>query len=99
MTTNTNCPVTAGRATAIHTGLARQAPVRPKKACERLSTNASMSEKIPSSGAIVVPGRFVFEGCSHFGRHVFLVVLGQHLVRDECARAVHRAVRDDALPL
>src|SRR5258708_39462022 len=52
MTTNTNCPVTAGRATAIHTGLPRQAPVRPKNACDRLSTNARMREKTPNSGAI-----------------------------------------------
>jgi hypothetical protein len=50
--TNTNCPVTAGRATAIHAPLPRQAPIRPKKACDRLRTNARMSANMPSSGAI-----------------------------------------------
>src|SRR5882762_11292966 len=65
MMTNTNCPVTAGRATAIQTGLARQAPVRPKKACDRLSTNARMSEKTPNSGAIAILPRL---GCRRFQR-------------------------------
>ena len=49
MATNTNCPVTAGRDTAIHAGLALQAPTKPKNACETLSTKARMSAKIPNS--------------------------------------------------
>ena len=53
MTTNTNCPVTAGRATAIQTGLPRQAPAKPKNACDRLRMKARISAKIPNSGAMV----------------------------------------------
>ena len=56
MTTNTNCPVTAGRATAIHAALPRHAPMSPKKACDRLSTNARISENIPNSAAIRYSG-------------------------------------------
>ncbi len=55
MMTNTNCPVTAGRATLIQAGLPRQAPTRPKKACDTLSTKASMRANTPSSGVIARP--------------------------------------------
>jgi hypothetical protein len=54
MTTNTNCPVTAGRATAIQTGLPRQAPVKPKNACAKLSVKARISANIPNSGAMAI---------------------------------------------
>src|ERR1700682_1927852 len=111
MMTKTNCPVTAGRATAIHTGRPRQAPVRPKNAWDRLSTNARMSEKIPNSAAIAILPRLsgrplgrcrrcrlVLQRSGHFGRHVFLVMLGKHLVGNECSRGIDRAMRDDTLP-
>ncbi len=55
MATNTNCPVTAGRDTAIHAGLPFQAPAKPKNACDRLSTKARMRAKIPNSGAMESP--------------------------------------------
>jgi hypothetical protein len=55
--TNTNCPATAGRATDIQTGLAVQAPVNPKNACDRLSTKANIRAKMPSSAATaMLPG-------------------------------------------
>ena len=52
--TNTNCPVTAGRATPIQSLLPRQAPARPKNACARLSTKARMRANTPSSAAMTI---------------------------------------------
>ena len=43
-------------------------------------------------------GGLSFSELRHFGRHVFLVVLGEDFIGDERA-ALHAAVRDDALPL
>ncbi len=54
MTTKTNCPVTAGRATPIQIGLPRHAPTSPKNAWDTLSTKARMSAKIPSSAAMAI---------------------------------------------
>src|ERR1700677_1580386 len=109
MATNTNCPATAGRATLIHAGLPRQAPTSPKNACETLSTKARMRANTPSSGAMDIPlarrlrpgcvrfSRLLLERGGYFRRHVFLVVLGEHLVRDESSIRTHGTVRDDAL--
>src|ERR1700677_3693749 len=95
MATNTNCPATAGRATLIHSGLPRHAPMSPKNACETLSTKARMRANTPSSGAMNIPlarrlwpgrvgrRRLLLERGGYFRRHVLLVVLGEHLVRDE----------------
>jgi hypothetical protein len=45
--TNTNCPVTAGRATAIQTGLAAPRAGNPKNACDRLSTEGQDEREYP----------------------------------------------------
>src|ERR1022692_212175 len=55
ITTNTNCPATAGRATLIQSDLPRHAPPKPKNACARLSTKAKVRANTPSSGVIACP--------------------------------------------
>src|SRR5712671_7403110 len=107
--TNTNWPVTAGRATDIHTGLPRHAPTKPKNAWDRLKQKAKMRANTPSSGAIDSPapklrggscgsrttrGSLLFQRGGHFRRHVFLVVLGEDLVGHECPVGAHGPMGD-----
>ena len=41
----------------------------------------------------------LIERLGHFRRHVVLIVLGEHFLRDKHAVAVHPPVRNDSLPL
>jgi hypothetical protein len=51
----------------------------------------------PTARRAVLGRGLLLQGRGDFRRHVFLVVLGEHLVGDEGAVGAHRAVRDDTL--
>ena len=105
-------PAPPGRATAIHVGVAaRGADQRQRRLARARRSSARQSANWPSSGIMcclagyrarsVWPLRAAccarFERLGGFGRHVVLVVLGQHLARDEHAVGAELALRDHAL--
>src|SRR5579863_5437195 len=82
------------------------APVRPAAAITSDSASAKHSASWPSSpimkfgrscAAAFLPAAAALERIHHFGRHIFLIMLGQHFAGNENARAVHRAQRHHAL--
>src|SRR5690606_24427167 len=80
-----NWPCAAGRPTAISAMLLRRAPISGTTAWTSARTRARMRAKCPSSGIMVSlaqrGGGFLrlLDGVRGLGRHVVLVVLGEHL--------------------
>src|SRR5690242_13623823 len=112
--TSANSRRADGRASAIQSPRPCAAPTMGMTPRMSATPRAIQSEKWPSSGVIVAASFAVrrrqrlgelgvallrlSQGVGGFGRHVVLVVLGEHLAGDEDV-ALEPALRDDALAL
>src|SRR5690606_38223082 len=110
ITMATNCAIAAGCATAIRRASCRCAPTSGRTPSASPRASATARAKCPSStlmGSFSWVLRLrssarahrmagALEGVGRFGRHVVLVVLGEHLGRGKAAVVVEPSLRDDA---
>src|ERR1700678_2989318 len=102
----TKKPSAAPDATARACAARSRAPTRPATACTKASDSARHNANWPSSpvtrsliflSLAFLPAAGAFQRIDDFGRHVFLVVLGEDLRRVEHAAGIECAHRDHAL--
>src|SRR5690606_39203913 len=102
-----SCKAAAGRAAFIMARSPRWAPTSGTTTWNRAKPRASTRAKWPISAIMIrslsghrrFPFALLLQHLRHFGRHVVLVVLGQHTVGLERARDVQPAFGHDPLAL